>query len=295
LKLFGESIVVGAGIDARHCVDAIAAILKQHAATFDYIHVYGLNYADPFWEAATCEAAFSRRAGLAPFAMRREKIHLARIRSSFDEYLASRSASSRQTLRYSNRRFFTENGARLEIFTAESDIPRLLEAVEQVYARSWQAKTFAGAATTHRDQQSFFNAAAREGWLRSYLLFRDEQPVAYQLGVLYRRVYYLMDCAFRQDFAAWSPGSVITFRALEDLHDARKADVWDFGFGDMPYKRRFGDSEDDAAIVYFVPPNRWRCILRLQQLANSSYDFLRSILVRMRVDRIVRKMIKRQR
>ena len=72
------------------------------------------------------------------------------------------------------------------------------------------------------------------------------------------------------------------------------AQVWDFGFGDLPYKRSFGSVEHDVAIVYFVPANRWRYILKLQTVLNSTYDWVRAALVRLRIDKFVRKLIKRQ-
>ena len=77
-------------------------------------------------------------------------------------------------------------------------------------------------------------------------------------------------------------------------HTDRTIKIYDFGFGDMPYKRKFGNLEHDAAIVYFVPPNLWRYMLRLQTFLNAVYDGVRIALVRLRADTFVRKLIKRQ-
>jgi hypothetical protein len=214
--------------------------------------------------------------------------------STFDEYVASLSSSSRQTLRYSARRFFREPDSRFEVCDRRGDVTQLVAWISDIYARSWQARTFAAAPAGVAADLGLLERIADEGWLRAYVLIRNNRPVAYHLGLVYARVYYLLDCAYSREEAAASPGSVLTFRAIEELHNSGDVDIWDFGFGDMPYKKSFGNITHDAAIVYFVPRNRWRHILRLQMALNSSYDWIRSGLMRTGADRFVRKLVKSQ-
>jgi hypothetical protein len=295
LRIFGESVVLAEGLDADWCVSIIGDYLRLNSSSCDFLQVYGLNQSDRVWHAALARDGLSRRAGWAAIPMRPEKTHRVLFKDSFDEYVASLSPSTRQTLRYSHRRLLRDPEVRIEKCTRAGDVSLLLHRVNKVYSDSWQAKTFGNHSQYDVAQQEFLEQTAGEGWLRSYVLLRSGEPIAYQLGFQYDRVYYLLECAYGQQHAAASPGSVLTFSVLEDLHADKSIDQWDFGFGDMPYKRSFSNRQYEAAIVYFVPRGRWRFILRLQQLLNTGYDAVRTALVRLRIDKFVRKLVKRQR
>jgi CelD/BcsL family acetyltransferase involved in cellulose biosynthesis len=294
LRVFGESVVLDSDATSEPSVRAIGAVLREHRASYDFLQVYALNYSDRFWRAAMLNGGLAREAGLKSVAMRPEKIHEVRLRKSFEEYLASLNPRTRQTLRYGSRRFFRDPSARMEKCSRPTDVARLLQCVDKVYAQSWQAKAFGNARKDAVDYRRFLEQTAVEGWLRSYVLFHGEEPVAYQIGYQYNRMYYLQECAYSQQIAALSPGSVLTFSIMKDLHADGAVDVWDFGFGDLPYKRSLHGVQHEAATVYLIPPNRWRRILGLQIALNSAYDRVRNGLIRVGMDRLVRKLVKRQ-
>jgi hypothetical protein len=165
--------------------------------------------------------------------------------------------------------------------------------MERVYFDSWQGKTF-GKPEFHRGRQRFLEQVAALGWLRSYVLYKGSEPVAFQHSYAYGGTLTNDDRAFSQSFAKQSPGSVLTYRVLEDLHADGRMMAWDFGFGELPYKRSLGNVEHDSAIVYFAARRRWRIILRLQQAIDAIYDGIRLTLVWLRADTFFRKLIKRQ-
>jgi hypothetical protein len=295
LRMFGEAAIVSKDFDVDRCVQMIAEFLRVHATSCAYFQVYGMDHSNRFWRAAIADNSLARHANCAILTMRHETIHQVPLKGSFDEYVASLSPSTRQTLRYGCRRLFRDGDVRIERCALPTQVAQLLRWVSTVYSNSWQAKTFGSLSLDEAAQHSLLEQTAREGWLRSYVLLRGEEPMAYQLGYLYDRVYYLLDCAYDQRFAAGSPGSVLTFRVMEDLHADKSTDCWDFGFGDMPYKRHFHSVEHDASTVYFVPRNRWRHIIRLQSAINATYDRIRNGFVRIGVDTFIRKLVKRQR
>jgi hypothetical protein len=293
LRVFGESIVLAADADLQPCVNAVLDFLKTLHPSINYLQIYGMKQSDQFWRAMLHAKSGCSDLGWALFTMRPEKIHKAILKSSFDEYVGSLSSSTRQTLRYSTRRFLANDRGRFEKLTKSSDVSKLLECVEVVFLNSWQSSIFKNASSKGR--RKFFEYLADQGWLRSYLLLKDERPVAYQIGLQYGQTYYLLDCAFDQEFAEASPGSVLAFSVMEDLHADGSIGVWDFGFGDMPYKRRLATVTDEASIAYFAPPGRWRALLALQVALNKVYDTLRDNFIRLKIDRFIRKCVKRQR
>jgi hypothetical protein len=294
LRVFGESIILADDVDAELCVSLVGDFLRRNSDSFDYFLIYGMKHADRFWQAALRNYGLSHHIGWKSVAMRSEKIHQVLLKNSFEDYVASLSPSTRQTLRYSHRRLFNDGSVRVQKCDRPAEVAQLLRWIVKIYSESWQAKTFGHPPQDDAAQQIFLEQTAAEGWLRSYVLLRGEEPLAYQFGYEYDRVYYLLDCAYSQQHAAASPGSVLSFSVFEDLHANCSVDRCDFGFGDMPYKRHFQSLELDASTVYFVPANRWRHALRLQFALNSTYDHLRNGLIQVRADRFVRKLIKRQ-
>ncbi len=294
LRIFGERVVLAHDVDVAPCVAVVADLLQTFAASIDYLQVFGMIQSDLFWQAACGEDALHRHCDWMAVAMRNEKVHQIRLMHDFNAYMSSRSAATRQGMRRASRHFFEDSLARVEVITDPNDVPQLMRWMDSIYGSSWQAQTFGKSKRSKSAELGLLEQVAAERWLRSYVLLRGGTPLAYQHGCLYRRVFYRLDCAFDQKYSSDGPGSVLMSCLLEDLHKMNAADLVDLGFGHMPYKKSLGNIEVDAAIVYFVPRNRWRVILRFQQLLNSVYDGMRTALMRLRIDRLIRKLIKRQ-
>jgi CelD/BcsL family acetyltransferase involved in cellulose biosynthesis len=294
LRLFGESVVLAQGIDREPCTLAIADFLKTLALTTDYLWVYGLDSSDPFWRVALESEEFRRRCGLKPVIMQRAPNHKVLLKPSFDEYVASMNSGSRKTLRRLRRRIFEDEKARIAKFTSPREIAELVQLIDVVSAASWQEHTFGDDKQHRAATQLFLEEIAALGWLRSYVLLMNERPIAFQHGYQYQGTYAGQGRAYDQEFAELSPGSVLTYCVLEDLQQVEPLQVWDLGFGDMPYKHRFANDQHETAVVYFVRRNRWRFLLTVQKRLDSAYTFIRSALVRLGADKVIRKTLKRQ-
>ena len=82
---------------------------------------------------------------------------------------------------------------------------------------------------------------------------------------------------------------------IEDLHAEKPPQLIDFGVGDAPYKRSFANVECDAASVYLTPHYRWRFVLTTQRALHALERGVRRLLITLRLDRVIRKLLKRQR
>jgi hypothetical protein len=293
-RIFGENIVVANDIDPGICVAAVARFLRSERASADYLQMYGLKPSERFWQSALEDNALASQSNWKMVAMRPEKIHQLRRADSVEAFLEGMSSDSRRMVRRHCRKFFSDSTARLVRITERRDVGQLLDWMDCIHADSWQAKTFGGVRENSEARQRLLEQVAALGWLRSYVLLRGDEPMAFKHGFQYRGVLHSHGTAYRQQYAASSPGIVLTYRILEDIHADHGVNVWDFGFGDLPYKRTFCNKSDEAAIVYFIPNHRWRSILRLQTLLNATYYHVRMLLVRLGVDKFVRKLVKRQ-
>jgi len=164
--------------------------------------------------------------------------------------------------------------------------------MDEVANASWQQKALGGKSRSNDSRDELLRAIAAMGWLCSYVLFLDGKPVAFQHGYLYRSTYMGMGCAYNQEFSEYSPGSVLTWCVLEDLHASESVEKMDFGFGDSPYKQILGNIQLESFVAFFVPRNRWRYLLRLQQALNHCERIGRAALVKLKLDRVIRNLLK---
>ena len=107
----------------------------------------------------------------------------------------------------------------------------------------------------HDRQRARLTALAAHGWLRGYVLYLDGQPIAFELGELYRGRFDSLAGAYDPDHGHQRVGAYLLLKAIEDL-GAEPVSLFDFGFGDAEYKsklahRRF---EEGDLVIYARRP-----------------------------------------
>ena len=124
LRVFGESVILAAGVDPGSCMTVIGEFLRRESPSIDYLQIYGMNHSDVFWQATLRDSTWCDHTGMASLPMRNEKVHQVIMKDTFDEYVATLSSRTRQNLRRTRRRFFEGGTARIEKFTEQRDVPR---------------------------------------------------------------------------------------------------------------------------------------------------------------------------
>jgi uncharacterized protein (DUF2384 family) len=292
LKLFGDRIIYSKDCLPRESFEAVFVELRQHLKLFDLVYLYNLDCSEPLWNA--CAELSSRRAPFQAMLASAgiEKVHQVQITSTHEAFLASLTSSTRQELRRKTRRLLSDNHGKLVKVTRPEQVAEFLEKLDVVFRNSWQAKTFGYRPRNTQAQRQRFEVIASRGWLRSYLLVQDGQPIAFELGYQYGGQYYGEECGFDPSRAQLGPGAVLMHLVIEDLFKEDRPKLMDFGFGEAAYKRSLGNIAHDAASLYLAPPNGWRHLLRLQRVLNFLDVRVRPLLVRSRLDRLVRRLLK---
>jgi CelD/BcsL family acetyltransferase involved in cellulose biosynthesis len=85
--------------------------------------------------------------------------------------------------------------------------------------------------------------AARDGWLASYQLILDDEPIAAILALEKGPRAWMTHLAYNPAYHRYGPGMILIYRMLED-EIARGLKTFDFGIGDSSFKRRFGNREE---------------------------------------------------
>lgn len=195
--------------------------------------------------------------------------------STFDAYLKSMSSKARANVRREVRHLDEHAGGKLELrrCTEPEQVEDFLRQALAVSQQSWQHRTLGQQALHDKSNVAHFTGLARRGVLQCYLLMAGQTPCAFVIGYRYAGVYHYAEVAFDEAFTRFSPGTVLLYLMLEDLHSSQQIEALNFGIGDATYKRRFGNHEREDAGCLLV---RRRISLRL--LTGSHAAFKRSVV-----------------
>jgi CelD/BcsL family acetyltransferase involved in cellulose biosynthesis len=175
------------------------------------------------------------------------------IPDSFDEFLRARSKSMRSNIRYYGKRLETEYGDRLELRTFHdgSELERLYRDTAKVAPKTYQHALGSSFAEDPL-RRALTELSVRRGWLRAYLLYIDEQPVAFWYGTAYRGVVHTGFTGYDPAYRDLSIGTYVLAKLIEEACEDPEITLLDHGFGDADYKRRLGDRSrlEEDVLVY---------------------------------------------
>ena len=128
--------------------------------------------------------------------------------------------------------------ARFQCFSDPSELEAGLRDAAAVRATTWQHYLGNCALDTLQGRDNLARCSARR-WLRIYIMYVEDSPVAFLIGQHYRQTFYCQHAGYRVDFARFSVGSLLTAWALECLAQAGIQQV-DLGEGGQEHNRRLG-------------------------------------------------------
>jgi hypothetical protein len=151
------------------------------------------------------------------------------------EYWSKFSSKSRYNLRRQRKLF----GGELRCFCTESEVEELLDAAVHVSRKTWQHASLGARISNGEQAIAFWKHIASLGALRSYVLYKENQPVAFALGFQWQGTYTYEETGYDQGFNSHSPGRILLTEIIDDLISRDTPSELDFGFGDADYKGFF--------------------------------------------------------
>jgi len=168
------------------------------------------------------------------------------------------------TLRSRIKKWSKKLGAmgRLELRVVGDGLtPDDVRAYQEVYGRSWKEPEIDE--TFHPDLMGW---AAKQGFLRLFLLTLDNRPIATHLWVMRGRRAYALKFAYDEAYREQSPGNVMMWLALEHLFDVEHIDSFDYVKGDDAYKRHWSsERRQRLSLLSFSPDWRGRAVRLLDR------------------------------
>lgn len=168
---------------------------------------------------------------------------------SFADYLAARPGLLRSTIRRKSRR--TLAAGDFAMITGGTGLAHGIQIYEEVYARSWKKTE-----PFPHFHPALMRAVAAEGLLRLGILRVSGQAAAVQIWVVFGGRAVLLKLAYDEDFAAFSPGTVLTALMIERLLAEEFVTELDFGCGDDVYKRLWTTRRRQRIGLMLVNPLR---------------------------------------
>ena len=155
---------------------------------------------------------------------------------TFEEYWNKRSRKFRANLRRMTRKL-KEKG---EIsFVKYDELPTLSEAYDDLLAiekQSWKHKHGTAISSIHKQEQFYWllcQGAADKKRLHLIFLYLNQQPIAYNIGLISNKSYKYLKSSYDAAYHPCSPSTVLRAHQIEDLI---KEGVQEFDFHGEPYK-----------------------------------------------------------
>jgi CelD/BcsL family acetyltransferase involved in cellulose biosynthesis len=223
---------------ARRREECVAALLERLAAERASWDVVDLRFLP---ETSVTARVLTEHASAAGLGMAHEPCSdspYLPLAGSWEDYLALRGKSFRQRITRGMRRLEDAGDVRFEIGAGETDPAAALRASIEVSLESWKER--AGSALfLHSRVRDFFEElvprlAARDGFYAA-LLRVGGRVAAHELGFRMASKLWSYDSAFRREFAAGSPGTILTAKVLERAWSQGLSE-YDFMRGGEGYK-----------------------------------------------------------
>jgi len=126
-------------------------------------------------------------------------------------------------------------------------------------------------------QREIFELMREQGWLNIFLLYVDDQPVAYNYGFTYDNKFEDWRAGFNIQYSDHSIGKILYLMTIEDCFERAYREI-DFLCGDEHYKTRWQTQERTYTQLRFVATNRplpmiaYIWLPKLKALINRSND-----------------------
>jgi hypothetical protein len=230
-----------------------ALVSELHAGDADAVLFRQLERGCALHRATLARTTFATRQSFSQ-TDRRWQIALSR---TFDDYLASRSSSTRKGIRRTACHLEQELGDRLTIRISRepAELDRFFRDADAIAARTYQRGLGVGFDGSLR-QRARTEMLMEHGWFRGYVLYVDERPAAFEQGELYGGRFLSLSAGYDPDYGHQRVGAYLLVKAIEDLAADPDVLVFDFGFGDAEYKGRLADRciEEGDVVVYARRP-----------------------------------------
>jgi CelD/BcsL family acetyltransferase involved in cellulose biosynthesis len=167
------------------------------------------------------------------------------IAGKWEDYLQSRGQRMRKNLRAARRQLESVGPVRLEDVHGADRIDQALDIALDIYQRSWKGSAQLGLAQSDAYRsftRDVLRQMAQQGCARILILWSGPCPVAATIAFMRGDAYYSAHIAHDENYARYSPGTLLESLELEGLFNAGRFKTYDFLGAALANKRRWTDT-----------------------------------------------------
>jgi CelD/BcsL family acetyltransferase involved in cellulose biosynthesis len=216
--------------------------------------------------------------------------------ATYDEFLRSRSKSTRESVKRYSKKLERDLGDRIafRVFSDPGEIDEMFAVTEAVAAKTYQRGLGVALADTDQSRQ-LVSLGLERGWFRTWVLLLDGSPVAFWPGWTYGRTFHVGTPGYDPALAEYRLGTYILMRIVSELCADPAVDAVDFGPGDSEYKRRFSTDEwQETDVLVFAPTFRAARINATRTAILRSAALARRALERLGVEQRLKRAWRRR-
>ncbi len=214
----------------------------------------------------------------------------------YTQYLAQLSASTRADLKRTRKRFIAKTSNYKTIcYQNPNEITAFLDAAMAISTQTYQYKLLGGGLRERLFLKNRYTKTANLSWFRSYVLFANDEPIAFQVGHLYNGCYHAQEIGYMPDWAKLQAGIFLHTEIISDLLTVSDVKRFDFGNDDNTHKQRLSNAYTTESYVYLLP-RRWQNSLTYYSMcigncvSNSIGRFLENYGLRERMRKFLWKL-----
>ena len=213
----------------------------------------------------------------------------------YNHYLSQLSASTRSDLKRTQKRFIAKVNGQYQTVCYQNvnEVGAFLDAAMAVSALTYQYKLLGAGLRDRAILEKRFTTTANLGWFRSYVLFVNQQPIAFQVGHLYQGCYNAQEIGYDPDWAKLQVGIFLHTEIVSDLlANPNLVKRFDFGNDDNTHKQRLSNADRVEKYVYLIP-RHWRndLIVHAMRAINSISTLAGRFLKRYGLRKRVRQLL----
>lgn len=218
------------------------------------------------------------------------------LNCDYQTYLEQFSSKTRSTFRRKIRKFEKESGGTIDwrVYVNPTEMEEFHKLAREISKETYQEKLLDAGLPEDEGFLSDMRRHAREGSVRSFILFLDGKAVAYLYLPAYDGRIVYEHLGYLPEVARLSGGTVLFLKALEYLFDDDVAPVFDFTEGQSEQKKQFSTHNVYCANVFKLkataPNIFW---LRLHKMFNGLSSVIKSMLEAIGLKKFLKALLRR--
>lgn len=216
------------------------------------------------------------------------------FKSSYAEYMAAFGSKRRNDINRLLKPWRADEKSRVEEYRSVASIPEYLTQLDKLVSETWQGRVGKAHKRDTPDNRRLLELAAKHNWLRSFIMFDGDRPIAFTHAFQYRGIYTLEDVGYDQAYVKRAPGAALNHLIIERLHNVDPPKAIDIGVGENHYKHYMSDTEIPVTQLGLTSKRWVLSVHNLQIGLHSAYLQGREFVTRMGWEKTLRDWLKKR-